>query len=141
MIERKKSILILCRRRNSLQKDSWCCQVNPGFSGLKSFFKHFFKFFYNLFPNSALISASMPIAPQTGLLGFLPTTLCCGVIQTHVELHQTETFEGRSTDWAKAKLKSTMPVLKHLTLVVVKCQQNNCQSTFDKRATFYNPLI
>ena len=29
---------------------------------------------------------------------FLPTTLCRGVIRTHVELHQTGNFEGRSTD-------------------------------------------
>ena len=39
-------------------------------------------FFYFLFPNSALISAQ-----QMALLGFLPKTLCRGVIRTHVELH------------------------------------------------------
>ena len=30
------------------------------------------------------------------LLGFLPTTLCCGMIRTHAELLQTGTFERRS---------------------------------------------
>ena len=32
----------------------------------------------------------------------LPTTLCCGEIWTHIELHQTGTFEGHSTPWATA---------------------------------------
>ena len=43
---------------------------------------HFFFFFHNLFPESSLISALMP--QQMVLLGFLPTTLCRGVIRTHI---------------------------------------------------------
>ena len=45
-------------------------------------------FFHYLCPNRALISATDGAA------------LCCGVIRTHVELHQTGTFKGSSTDWA-----------------------------------------
>ena len=56
-----------------------------------------------LFPNaSTLISAVL----LKMLLAFLPIILCCGArIRTHVtsvELHQTGTFEGRSTNWATA---------------------------------------
>ena len=49
-------------------------------------------------------SSYLWIALQMALLGFLPTNLCRGAgIRTHVtseELHQTGTFEERSTNWA-----------------------------------------
>ena len=51
-----------------------------------------------LISQTGLISALVPKAQQMTLQGFLPTTLCRGVIRAHVELRQIGTFEGRSTD-------------------------------------------
>ena len=55
-------------------------------------------FFTTYFPNSALITALMPIAQKMVLVGFLPTTLCHVIIWIHIELHQSGTFVGRSAD-------------------------------------------
>ena len=62
-------------------------------------------FLHHLFPNRAHI-----FAQQMAVLGLLHSTLCRSVIRTHIELHQTGTIEGRSTDWA------TAPQLRSLVL-------------------------
>ena len=65
---------------------AWCCARTSNF------------FINYLFPNNALISVLMLMVQQTALLEFLPTTLCCVMIRTHMDLHQTGTFEGRYPD-------------------------------------------
>ena len=61
----------------------------------KQFFWQWYIFFHYFFSQTALL-----FLPHMVLLGFLLSTLCQGVIRTLVELHQTGTFEGRTTGWA-----------------------------------------
>ena len=66
---------------------------------------------FNYFPriiNSLLVSqtALLLLSATDGAARIFllpPGTWCLSVIRTHVELHQTGTFEGRSIDWATAR--------------------------------------
>ena len=55
-------------------------------------------FFTTYFQNCALIYELQ----QTALLGFFLPPYAGARLEPTVELHQTGTFEGRSTDWATA---------------------------------------